>query len=134
IDVVENALKNVFRETNINVIFLVDRLDEGYTPDTLGVAIVDGCVQAVIDLNAKFNGKARGVAFLRDNMYRSIAINDPDFTRNIEEQVFRLHWDEYALFNMLCKRLSVAINPEKKNSTKISHSYYARELSGRDGF
>jgi ABC-type thiamine transport system ATPase subunit len=134
IDVVESALKQVFKETNINVIFLVDRLDEGYTPDTLGVAIVDGFVQSVIDLNAKFNGKVRGVAFLRDNMYRSIAINDPDFTRNIEGQVLRLHWDEYALFNMVCNRLRVAFNAEKENSTKIWNSYSARELSGREGF
>jgi hypothetical protein len=67
-------------------------------------------------------------------MYRSIAINDPDFTRNIEGQVLRLHWDEYGLFNLVCNRLRVAYKNSQENNTKLWNTYSARELRGREGF
>lgn len=100
----------------------------------MGVGICDGFVQAVIDLNSRLKGNARGIVFLRDNMFRSIAINDPDFTRNIEGQVLRLHWDEYGLYNMVCNRLKVAHSLGHENTTKIWNTFSAREMKGRDGF
>ena len=134
LDDVESALNEVFEKSNHKFILLIDRLDEGYTPDGMGVALVDGFVQAVIDLNSKFSSNVFGLVFLRDNMYRSIVINDPDFTRNIEGQVLRLHWDEYGLFNLVCNRLRVAYKNDQENNTRLWNSYSARELRGRDGF
>ncbi len=134
VDLVEHGIHKALDNSKKQVILLIDRLDEGYTPDNTGVAIVDGFVQAVIDINSIFNDKARGVVFLRDNMYRSIAKNDPDFTRNIEGQVLRLHWDEYGLFNMVCNRLRVAFDSKQENTTKLWNSLTARELKGREGF
>lgn len=134
LDEVENGLREVFEKSKYKFILLIDRLDEGYTPDDMGVALVDGFVQSVIDLNSKFTDNVRGLVFLRDNMYRSISINDPDFTRNIEGQVLRLHWDDYGLFNLVCNRLRVAHNNEQENNTRLWNSYAARELKGRDGF
>ena len=134
IDCVENELSNIFDNSKLNFILLIDRLDEGYTPDNMGVALVAGFVQSVIDLNSKFIDDVRGMIFLRDNMYRSIAINDPDFTRNIEGQVLRLHWDDYGLFNLVCNRLRVAYDVNQENNTKLWNSFSARDLRGRDGF
>ena len=134
LDDVETGLHDIFKRCNHKFILLIDRLDEGYTPDGMGVALVDGFVQAVIDLNTKFPDNVRGLVFLRDNMYRSISISDPDFTRNIEGQVLRLHWDDYGLFNLVCNRLRVAYNNDQENNARLWNSYSARELRGREGF
>ncbi|HDY84366.1 MAG TPA: ATP-binding protein [Methylophaga sp.] len=134
LDEIEEQLLNVIDNSSLKFILLVDRLDEGYSPDNLGVAIVDGFVQSVIDLNSKFHNKIRGIIFLRDNMYRSITIKDPDFTRNIEGQVLRLHWDEYGLFNLVCNRIRIAYNISQENNNKLWSSCTARELKGREGF
>jgi len=134
INEVEESLNDVFNQSDQKIVLLVDRLDEGYTPDDMGVALVDGFVQSVIDLNSKFSGHVQGIVFLRDNMYRSISINDPDFTRNIEGQVLRLHWDDYGLFNLVCNRLRVANKNSQENNTRLWNTYTARDLRGREGF
>jgi len=134
LDEVEIGLSNILNKSNHKFILLIDRLDEGYTPDNVGVALVDGFVQAVIDLNSKFSANVRGLVFLRDNMYRSISINDPDFTRNIEGQVLRLHWEDYGLFNLVCNRLRIANKTAQENNVRLWDSYSARELKGRGGF
>jgi hypothetical protein len=46
--------------------------------------------------------------FLRDNIFRTIAKYDADYSRQIEGQVIRLHWDEYHLLNMVANRLRIA--------------------------
>ncbi|WP_064603706.1 P-loop ATPase, Sll1717 family [Photobacterium sp. J15] len=134
LDDIEIKLFEVLKKSDTEIILLIDRLDEGYTPDSLGVALSDGFVQANIDLNAKYKKYIRGLVFLRDNMYRSISILDPDFTRNIEGQVLRLHWDEYGLFNMVCNRIRIAKSSNLENNTKLWNKYTARELKGREGF
>ncbi|AKH21147.1 P-loop ATPase, Sll1717 family [Sedimenticola thiotaurini] len=134
LDEIEEALSNVFARSQQKFVLLIDKLDEGYSPDGMGVALVDGFVQAVIDLNSHSPQVARSLVFLRDNMYRSISINDPDFTRNIEGQVLRLHWDDYGLFNLVCNRLRVATKSDQENNTRVWNAHTARELKGREGF
>lgn len=131
---VEQCLAGVFKDSAQKFVLLIDRLDEGYTPDDMGVALVDGFVQSVIDINSEFQGDVQGVVFLRDNIYRSISINDPDFTRNIEGQVLRLHWDDYGLFNLVCNRLRVAYGSTQENNVRLWNGYSARDLRGREGF
>ena len=134
LDEINYELSDIFEKSSHKFILLVDRLDEGYTPDDLGIAIVDGFVQSVIDINSKNFENVRSLVFLRDNIYRAIAINDPDFTRNIEGQVLRLHWDDYGLFNLVCNRLRVAYKNNQENNTRLWNTYSAREIQGRDGF
>ncbi|SHO56636.1 P-loop ATPase, Sll1717 family [Vibrio quintilis] len=134
LDLIEREILNVIKDSKYEVIVLIDRLDEGYTPDPLGIAIVNGFVQSNIDINTTFHKHIRGIVFLRDNMYRSIAVKDPDFTRNIEGQILRLHWDEYGLFNMVCNRIRVAKNSTLENNTKLWSRFTAREMKGREGF
>jgi len=115
-----------------NVRILVDKLDEGYEPDDVGIALVDGFVQAAIDVNSR-NEEVQSTVFLRDNIFRAIALLDPDYTRNIEGQVIRLHWDAETLFAMICKRLSITFNNTSKNS-KLWDRYTAKDIQNMDGF
>lgn len=92
----ENKIIKIIKSTDRKSIILMDRLDEGYEPDPIGIGIITGLVYASIELNKKTD-KIRPVIFLRDNIYRAVAIEDPDYSRNIEGQVMRLHWDWHQL-------------------------------------
>lgn len=130
---IEDTLRDVLDCTSYIVVILVDRLDEGYEPDDVGVALVDGFVQAAIDLTTKFD-PIRATVFLRDNIFRAVASKDPDYSRNIEGQVLRLHWDEQALFYMICKRIATAFGSDIENNRRLWDRFTSNELQGADGF
>jgi|TARA_B110000908_G_scaffold171670_1_gene235248 hypothetical protein len=134
LDLIEEVLLEALEKSNLQYVVFADRLDEGYSPDNLGIAIVDGFVQAVIDIKSRLDEKVVAFAFVRDNIYRAISKLDPDFTRNIEGQTLRLHWDEYNLFNLVCNRIKYAFGCTHENSVRIWNQYAVRELSGRGGF
>lgn len=134
IELIEEVLLEALENSDVQYIIFADRLDEGYSPDYVGVAIVDGFVQAAIDIKSRLKGKVITFAFVRDNIYRAIAKLDPDFTRNIEGQTLRLHWDEYNLFNMVCNRMRIAFNSIHENNVRIWNQFAERELKGREGF
>jgi len=121
-------------DSHVNIYILVDSVDEGYSPDNLGVALIDGFLQTVIDINSYFDSTLNSLIFIRDNIYRAISLSDQDFTRNIEAYILRLHWDEYNLFNLVCNRIRVAFNDSTENNLRLWNKYTARELKGRDGF
>ena len=112
---------------------VADRLDEGYEPDLYGVAILTGLVYAFDKLSLAVPRTATTL-FLRDNIFRSIQHFDPDYSRNIEGYVLRLHWDEYHLFNMICSRLRAAFSIKKENNRRVWDSVTARDIKGKDGF
>lgn len=112
---------------------LADKLDEGYEPDETGVAILSGLVYAFDTLSSSVPDTATTV-FLRDNIFRAIQARDPDYSRNIEGDVLRLHWDEYHLFNMICNRLRVVFDIDQENSLRVWNKVTARDLQGMDGF
>jgi len=130
---IEAALGNVLDTLGFNCVVLIDRLDEGYEPNPISVGHVDGIVSATVELNAKY-GHVRPAVFLRDNIFRTMARWNPDYSRNIEGQVLRLHWNEYHLFNMVCNRLRVAFKIEKEASLGVWNRCVARELKGKEGF
>jgi len=115
----EEIILEALEKSGVQYVIFADKLDEGYSPDNLGVAIVDGFVQTVIDIKSKLNEKVVAFAFVRDNIYRAISKLDPDFTRNIEGQTLRLHWDEYNLFNMVCNRMRIAFSSKIENSVRV---------------
>lgn len=133
IEEVEDVIKEALQVTKKSIVILVDRLDEGYEPDATGIGLVDGLVQAVIDLNSRLS-EVRIVIFLRDNVFRAVAKYDPDFSRNIEGQVIRLHWDEYGLFNLVTNRLKRVFSIEQENTARIWNSCVARDLQNKEGF
>lgn len=134
LDLIEEVLLEALEKSDIQYVVFADRLDEGYSPDNLGIAIVDGFVQAVIDIKSKLEERVVAFAFVRDNIYRAISKLDPDFTRNIEGQALRLHWDEYNLFNLVCNRIKSAFGSKHENSVRVWNQYATRELSGKEGF
>jgi len=134
LELIEEVLSEALSKSEVNYVVFADRLDEGYSPDNLGIAIVDGFVQAAIDIKSRLSHNVIAFAFVRDNIYRAISKLDPDFTRNIEGQTLRLHWDEYSLFNLVCNRMKVAFDCKQENSVRIWNQYVARELKGKEGF
>lgn len=130
----QEAIAESLRELDHQVVFLVDRVDEGYEPDTVGVAIVDALVLAAIDVNTRVD-MARVTLFLRDNMARAVEQLDPDHSRDIEGQTLRLHWEESQLFSLVCSRLRIAFKIDVESDTKVWDRCTAREtLQGRAGF
>ena len=134
----EADFKYLIDESNIRLYILIDRLDEGFDNDEIGAAIVSGAVSAITELN-KRHEKLRPVLFIRDNVNRSIAHFDPDYTRNIEGEILRIHWDQFQLLNLVARRLDKALKLEIQNDQKVWDRCTAnegenRELQGRDGF
>lgn len=133
LNLLTNELDNLLKIAGKKVMILIDRLDEGYEPDEVGIGIVDGIIYGSDDLRTK-TSNIRTILFLRDNIFRAIQIADHDFTRNIEGSVLRLHWDVQELFYLVCKRIRQAFNIEIESDVKVWNSVTANELHGREGF
>lgn len=134
----EKELMGLIEESNIRFFILIDKLDEGYENDESGAAIVSGVIAAVSELNKKYK-PIRPLLFLRDNIIRAVALYDPDYTRNIEGEVIRIHWDTYQLLNLVTKRLASVFKLGIENNQKIWDRCTAnegpdRELQGNPGF
>ncbi len=134
LSLLKDIIKEALDKSNIKIFILVDKVDEGYSPDNLGIALIDGFLQTIIDINSYFPGKLNALIFIRDNIYRAISLLDQDFTRNIEAYILRLHWDEYNLFNLVCNRIRVAFNDNTENNGRLWNKFTARKMKGRDGF
>ncbi|HET7307228.1 MAG TPA: ATP-binding protein [Gammaproteobacteria bacterium] len=130
---IEDALRTACEDVKTSTVFLVDKLDEGYEPDDIGVGFIDGLVQAAIDIKTRIPN-IKPIIFLRDNIFRAVQTFDPDYTRNIEGHVLRLHWDENALFNFASLRLKFAFELEDESSLKIWNKCTAGDLKGKRGF
>jgi len=74
------------------------------------------------------------IAFIRDNIARSIQKADPDYSRNIEGEVLRLHWDQYELLTLLCNRLRIVFGLTMEKSVVVWNRCVAAELQGKNGF
>lgn len=130
---IESDLLNACSNSKEEVVFLIDRLDEGYEPDDNGVGLIDGLIQAAIDLKTRIP-KIKPVIFLRDNIFRAVQSLDPDYSRNIEGYVLRLHWDAESLLTFAANRLKIAFAITHQASQRIWNSCTSRELKGREGF
>lgn len=131
---VEKSLASACDDSNTTVVFLIDKLDEGYLPDTVGIGLIDGLVQAAIEIKTR-NPRIKPIVFLRDNMFRAVQTNDPDFSRNIEGHILRLHWDVDSLFNFATRRLSVAFESKQDTSAiKVWNTHTHGDLKGKQGF
>lgn len=113
---------------------LFDRLDEGYEPDSIGVGLIDGIVYGVDDLRSAFGTNLKSFVFIRDNIFRAIQAEDKDFSRNLESQVLRLHWDPQELFYLVAKRIRNIFSIDKESDVKTWNAITANEIHGREGF
>jgi len=119
---------------NKQFVILVDRLDEGYEPDSIGTGIVDGILYGTDEIRSLLGKNVRAIVFIRDNIFRAIEDEDKDFSRNLESQVLRLHWDQQELFYMVAKRVRFLFGINKESDEKVWNSITSAELHGREGF
>jgi len=131
---ITDEVTKLTQSLNKNIVILIDRLDEGYEPDTVGIGIVDGIIYGTDELRNALGEKLQAIVFLRDNIFRGIQTEDMDFSRNLESQVLRLHWDPEELLYMVCKRIRVALNIAHESDIKVWNAITSSELHGRDGF
>jgi hypothetical protein len=136
---INNQMCEIVAKAGRGIVVLIDRLDEGYESDTLGVGIIDGIIYGTDEIRVAADN-VQTIIFLRDNIFRAIQAQDEDFSRNIEGGHLRLHWDPQELFYLACKRLRQALSSKgvdvKKleSDTKLWNSVTAQELHGREGF
>ncbi|HDR1855765.1 TPA: ATP-binding protein, partial [Pasteurella multocida] len=129
----ERLIFEILSSVDKKVIILMDKLDEGYEPDNIGIGIIAGFAYAVIELNQRTE-YIRPIIFLRDNIFRALSKEDPDYSRNIEGQVIRLHWDWSQLLKLATQRMRVSFDNDKEKDQKVWDLYTADELKGRSGF
>jgi len=127
---VNEALEGVSR----SVIFLYDGLDEGWEPDIASTAILGGLALTIAEFVDK-STDIHGVLFIRDNMFRSLAHFDNDFSRHVEGNSLRLHWDESSLLHLVANRLRIFLSVETiESDIKVWNRFAHRELRERSGF
>jgi hypothetical protein len=129
----QDAIAEMCQVSKTTTFFLIDRLDEGYEPDDIGVGLIDGLLQAAIDIKTRIP-TIRPIVFLRDNIFRAVQAQDQDFSRTIEGHVLRLHWDERSLLEFAGKRLSIALHIEEDSNQKVWNACVLGELKGPNGF
>lgn len=130
---IEKTITDCLISSDLEIKILMDRLDEGYESDNIGIGVIAGITYASIDLNKKTN-HIRPIIFLRDNIFRTLSKEDPDYSRNLEGQVIRLHWDWAQLLTLAAKRMRVAFKIDKEKDQKVWDALTANELQGRNGF
>lgn len=120
-------------EVNRVAFIFYDGLDEGWSASMPATAVLGGLAAAVSDLD-EANSGIHGTLFIRDNMFRALAHFDQDFSRHIEGNALRLHWDEGALFQLVAARLRLVLGLDQENPEKVWNRFVDEALSGREGF
>ena len=119
---------------DMRALFLFDGLDEGWLPDRTSTAVLGGLAITVADFK-DHDVAVHGELFVRDNIFRSLAVFDSDFSRHIEGSTLRLHWSEESLLNFVANRLRVVLDmTDVENNNKVWNRFAHRELRDRDGF
>ncbi|MCK4558639.1 MAG: hypothetical protein KAV45_02575 [Calditrichia bacterium] len=130
----QTAVQASLEALNLSVLYLFDNLDEGWLPGPESVAILGGLALAAADLRDS-RSQVHSILFIRDNIFRALATSDPDFSRHIEGNTLRLHWNEESLFHLVAERLRVSLSlAEVENNTKVWNRFAQRGLKGREGF
>ncbi len=130
----QDAIQGSLKSLNLSVVYLFDGLDEGWVPGQESVSILGGLASAVADLRDS-DCQVHSVLFIRDNIFRALATSDPDFSRHIEGNTLRLHWNEESLFHLVTERLRISLSlTEVENNTKVWNRFAQRKLKGREGF
>ena len=115
IDEHSNLCRDMLQECKANAVFLVDSLDEGWSPESLPTALLGGLARAAAELSDAQTG-VHVVAFVRDNMFRALAHLDPDFSRNVEGAALRLRWTEDTLLQLVAERIRRVKNVSTENN------------------
>lgn len=144
-NLLEKKLVELFNNSNYTINILMDKLDEGYESDNIGISIITGMIYACIHVNNKFK-KIKPILFLRDNIYRKVVEFDTDYSRNMDSKLIRLTWDREQLLNLVIKRMIYSFDNKNTNifinnnitdlelSVKIWNIYTENDLNDNSGF
>ena len=127
-------LRKIMKDAGKFGVVLVDRLDEGYEPDSTGIGIVDGLLYGTGEFREGMGEEHVALVFLRYNIYRSLQSSDNDFSRNVEPRVVRLHWDPQELLYVAISRIRAAFDSTKAGEIKTWNAFTENELHGVGGF
>lgn len=128
-------LQKILNDAGKLAVVLVDRLDEGYEPDYIGIGLVDGLVYGTSEFREGIGDEHIALVFLRDNIFRSLQNADNDFSRNVEPRVIRLHWDPQELLYMAINRIRTAFDSTKEGGEiKTWNAFTDNDLHGVSGF
>ena len=130
---IQDALVEILPGLKTKFVLLLDRLDEGFEADRVGTALVNGLVLAAIEVNDRMP-TCHTKLFVRDNIARAIAEADPDYSRDIEGQIMRLHWDERFLMEFACNRLRRAFGIDIESNVRTWNQCAGSNLHGMSGF
>lgn len=134
---VEQLQREVFAtlsSLSSEVFLLYDGLDEGWDTTEVASATLGGLAAAISSF-ADASPGIHGVLFVRDNMLRALAHFDSDFSRTVEGNTLRLHWDEGSLLHLVANRIRIALKIERTESDlKVWNRFAQRDLAGREGF
>lgn len=129
-----SAVHSCLDDVNRQAIALFDGLDDGWVPEPVPTAVLGGLLHAISDLHDKNTG-VTGIVFVRDNMFRALAIFDSDFTRHIQGDTLRLQWDESSLFHLVTNRLRVSLDAKGVESdARVWNLFAHHDIRERSGF
>ena len=133
LNALEKEIRQGLESVGARAIFLFDGLDEGWTPDDRSTALLGGLAIAVADFSDK-RLPIQGKVFIRDNIFRWLALLDNDFSRHIEGSTLRLNWTQDSLLNLVTSRLRVALDIQTENNIRVWNRFAHREIKDRKGF
>lgn len=128
-DTVCNTLEVIKKRS----VVLVDKLDEGWVPESIPAAVVGGLTLAASSISESCK-HIHIYAYIRDNIFRVLSVLDKDFSRDIESSTLRLQWDSENLFNLTTLRIAKSYGLLSENSRKIWNRFAHRGLEERAGF
>ncbi len=103
-DQLERLLLNGIREKKVFVLF--DRLDEAWDTSSFDTCkhINTGLILASDYINQKFSGKIRPIAFLREDIFETLELNDKNKHRKDSGSI--LKWDRESLQKLMLIRIN----------------------------
>ncbi len=130
----EDAVKNLLTYLHLKTIIIFDDLDEGWIPDTDSASVLGGLALAAADFRDHESG-IQTLLFIRDNIFRRLASIDPDYSRHIEGNTIRIHWNFESLLHLITERIRIHLGmTETENDIKVWNRFAFKNLKNREGF
>ena len=134
VNALEKEIRKGLATIDMRALFLFDGLDDGWHPDAISTAVLGGLAITVADF-ADHDLPVHGELFVRDNIFRYLAVLDSDFSRHIEGSTLRLNWNEDGLLNLIATRLRVVFDmSDVENNNRVWNRFAHHNLRNREGF
>ena len=128
----QKLITDALPKIGARIVFLYDGLDEGWVPTQTATGLIGGLAKLAAEFRE--SQSVHCLLFIRDNMFRALGQFDRDYTRNIEGNTLRLHWDEASLLSVVALRLRKTFEWGGEQDVKAWNRFAKRGLEGMDGF